>query len=212
MKRWITKNGKHFQIDVQYDDSEVIDINFSVRKREEYNKFGWARFVGAISYNELEDLYSKIQSRRSLDCFKHSSSGEAIIEVNDNPKTTLGVDNVFVFAKGTKNNFNITRVVRFQAETEDEMEILREDLYEGRACSDTHIAFYQKEGVAREYRRENFPTFAEHRKRRSDGEASRGTDRDNRGREKYRSGYYLHVGEDGEVTEFFPTHYKNGSK
>lgn len=193
-------------------EDETIDINFSARKAEEYKQFGWARKCGAISFNELEDLYSKIHSRRSLDNFKHSSNGEAIIEVNDNPKTTLGVDNVFVFVKGTKNNFNITRVVRFQAETETEMEILREDLYEGRSCNNSYIAIYQEEGLATEYRPENWQSFAEYSKGRSERETRRATDRDNRGREKYRSGYYLHVGEDGEVTEFFPTHYKNGSK
>ena len=184
--------------------SETIHTNYAAQKDEEYKQFRWARECGAISFNELNDLFSKIQSSRSLDCFKHSSNGEAIIEVNDKPNTTLGVDNVFVFVKGTKNNFYINRVVRFQAETETEMEILKEHLYEGRTCSDTYLSIYQKQGITREYRNENSPNFAEHRTRGSDGETSRGTDPNNRGRAKYRSGYHLHIGEDGEVTEFFP--------
>ena len=50
-------------------------------------------------------------------------SGEAIIEVNKKPYTTLDVDNVFVFVKGTKDNFRITRTVRFNAEAETEMKL-----------------------------------------------------------------------------------------
>ena len=165
----------------------------------QYNSFGWARYAGALTKSELDDLYAKIQARMTLRTYKQSSRGEAIIEVNNTPHTTLGVDNVFVFVKGSKNDFKITRVVRFNAETETEMEILKEDLYEGRTCSDTHIALYQAEGLAREYRREDFPNFAEYREGRSNGEESRGTDRDNRRSKKYGSGYSLVIGEDGEI-------------
>lgn len=166
----------------------------STYTEEQYNRFGWASEAGGITSSELDDLYSKIQARTTLRTFKQSSRGEAIIEVNKKPHTTLDVDNVFVFVKGTKNNFHITRTVRFNVETETEMEILREDLYEGRTCNDTHIALYQEKGLAREYRREDFPAFAEYSaerstRRTSNGETSRGTYQDNRGRAEYRSGH-----------------------
>ena len=168
---------------------------------KQYNSFGWARHAEALTKTELDDLYSKIQARTTLRTFRQSSKGEAIIEVNKKPHTTLDVDNVFVFVKGTKNNFEITRVVRFAAETETEMEILKEKLYERGTCSDTYLALYQKEGITREYRRKNSPTFAAYREGRSNGETSRRTNQNNRGRAKYRSGYSLTVGEDGEIIE-----------
>ena len=97
---------------------------------KQYTDFGWARHAKAISKNELDDLYSKLQEKGSLKRFPQSSKGEAVIEVNDKPHTTLGVNDVFVFVTGTKNNPQIKKVVRFQAETDTEMEIIKEKLYE----------------------------------------------------------------------------------
>ena len=167
--------------------------------KEQYEQFGWAREADALTKTELDDLYSKIQARYTLRTFKRSSKGEAIVKVNNEPHTKLGVNNVFVFVKGTKNNFKISRVVRFDAQTEVEMEIYEEDIYEGRTCSDTHLALYQREGITREYRREDFPTFAEYRERRRDGEKSRGADKDNRGPEEHGSGHSQAFGENGET-------------
>ena len=173
---------------------------------EQYNRFGWARAENALSKAELDDLYAKVQARSTLRTFKQSKNGEAIIEVNRKPHTTLDIDNVFVFVKGKKDDFRITRVVRFDVQTETEMDNIRRVLYEGRTCNDTYIRFNEEKGLAREYRREDLQSFAEYSKERtergaSNGETSRGTDTDNRRSEKYRSGYSLHVGEDGKITE-----------
>ena len=119
--------------------------------QEQYNSFGWARDNDAISKNELDDMYSKIHEKGSLSKFKKSVYGEAVIEVNDNPHTTLGVDNVFVFVTGTKTNPKINRVVRFQFETETEMEIIKEKLYERGSFSNTYYSFLKQHGLAREY-------------------------------------------------------------
>ena len=96
---------------------------------KQYNTFGWARDAEAISKNELDDMYSKIHEKGSLKRFAQSSNGEAIIEVNDDPHTTLGVNNVFVFAKGTKNNPEITRVVRVNFFDEASVDVFRKDIY-----------------------------------------------------------------------------------
>ena len=175
---------------------------------KEYNSFGWARAAEALSHAELDDLYAKIQARSSLYTFRRSKNGEFIIEVNNKPHTTLDVDNVFVFVKGTTKAFTIARVVRFDVQTETEMDSIRRTLYEGRTCNDTYIRLNEEKGLAREYRRENSQSFAEYSKERAErrsgnGETSRGDDRNHRRSEKYRSGYYLHIGEDGEITETF---------
>ena len=111
-----------------YKESGTINTNtqYSVSfidkySQKQYNNFGWARDAEAISKNELDDLYSKIQEKGSLKKFTQSSSGEAIIEVNDKPHTTLGVDNVFVFVTDTRNNPQINKVIKFQVDTDTEM-------------------------------------------------------------------------------------------
>ena len=180
------------------------DIRFALTDytEEQYNSFGWANYAGAITTKEIDDLYSKIQPRTTLHTFKQSSKGEAIIEVNKKPHTTLDVDNVFVFVKGTKNNFYINRVVRFNAETETEMEIIKEALYERGTWSDSYLPYYERENIAKEYRRENSKSFEQYKQDQRSGSSrqeSRGANQNNRGRAKYRSGYSLNVGEDGEL-------------
>ena len=115
------------------DDGE---IEYSVSKdidkytEKQYNDFGWARVAEAITKNELDDMYSKIQEKGSLKKFAQSSNGEAIIEVNDRPHTTLGVNNKFLFVIGTETNPEITRVVSVNFSDEDSIDVFRKDIYE----------------------------------------------------------------------------------
>jgi len=155
------------------EDSEGTRVDKYTKKQ--YNAFGWAREAEAITKNELDDLYSKVQEKGLLKKFAQSSSGEAIIEVNDKPHTTLGVDNVFVFATVTKNNLKITKVVRFQAETDTEMEIIKEKLYERGSFSNTYYSFLKQYGIAREYSKKsalNYTEYEEKIRRRSSGTES----------------------------------------
>ncbi len=133
--------------------------------KKQYNDFGWARYTGAITKNELDDVYSKVQEKGSLKKFAQSSSGEAIVEVNDKPHTTLGTDNVFVFATGTKNNPKITKVVRFQVETDIEMEIIKEQLYERGSFSNTYCSFLEQYGIAREYSKKSALDYTEYKEK-----------------------------------------------
>ena len=100
-------------IDLQYDaqasmgmsaeertidrDDAIVKYSLDEYTEKQYNDFGWARVAEAITINELDDMYSKIQEKGSLKKFAQSSNGEAIIEVNDRPHTTLGVNNKFLF-------------------------------------------------------------------------------------------------------------------
>ena len=180
----------------------------------QYSRFGWARYADALTSTELDDLYSKVQAKSSLRAFKQSSKGEAIIEVNNKPHTTLDIDNVFVFVKGAKSNFTITRVVRFTAETETEMEIIKEELYEGRTWSDSYCSFLSQEGLAKEFSREDTEAFEQYQqkaRRRSGRSESRRANQYNRRSEKYRSGYSLSLGEDGEISEDFKFNLKSNS-
>ena len=166
---------------------------------EEYESFGWARAVGGITYNELDDLYSKIQACKSLSNFARSDEGEYIIEVNDDPHRYLEADNVFVFIKGRKNAFRIKKTIRFAVESQTEMEIIKEILYEGRTCRNTYISLIKEQGIAREYRRKDTSTFDEYKRSATNRETSGRTDSNYRRFEEYRVGYPFVFGEYREV-------------
>lgn len=166
--------------------------------REQYNTFGWAREAGAITKDELDDLYSKIKAMRTLRTQYESTKGEKIIKVNDKPETTLGVDNVLVFVQGTRNNFKITGVIRFDAETEAEMEVWEDGLYEKGKIRDSYLAFYKSQGYIAEYRVEDSPNFAEYKSRKRDGGLRDGAAGLDRRSEEHGSGRDLDDRAEGE--------------
>ena len=161
-----------------------------VYTEKQYNSFGWARYAEAISSSELDDMYSKIQEKGSLRRFRRSANDEAIIEVNDKPYTTLGVDNVFVFVKGSKNSPYITRVIRVSLYSETDMEKVRKYIYareKGNSNSRASIIvrnLLEEDGLFGEYRREYFDSYQEYRTQvgergiGSEGEGDSRTDRD----------------------------------
>ncbi len=124
---------------------------------KQYNSFGWARDTGAITKNELDDMYSKIHVKGSLKGFAQTSYGEAIIEVNDDPYA-LAANNVFAFVKGTKNNPEITRVVRVNFSDEASIDLFRKDIYENtgyrtletyaRRIGEEYIQYYDRSHYA----------------------------------------------------------------
>ena len=134
--------------------------------QKQYNNFGWARTTDAISKNELDDMYSKIHEKGSLAKFKKSTNGEAIIEVNDKPRTTLGANNVFAFVKGTKNEPQITRVVRVNLFDEASIDVFRKDIYE-RNDHRTLEAYARVMGeeLIRYYDRNNSASYGEYTER-----------------------------------------------
>ena len=183
--------------DFNFDKSSQRSYAYS---KEQYDSFGWVREANAMTKNELDDLYSKIQEKSTLRSFKRNSNGEAIVEVNNEPHANLAVDNVFAFVTGTKNKFSISKVIRFDADTATEMEILKEVLYEERAFSDTHLAFLESKGFATQYTQEGAKSFDEYKGLRESGATSRGTNQDYRGREEHGGRYHQDSGADGEVT------------
>lgn len=126
---------------------------------KQYNDFGWARYANAITKNELDDMHSKLHEKGSLKKFPQTKYGEAVVEINDDPHAVLKTNNVLAFVTGTVNNPKITRVVRFNVNTEAEMEIIKEILYEGSAFADTDYSFLEEEGIAREYKRNSVLTY-----------------------------------------------------
>ena len=159
-----TMSDIRFSMDLDGNGDGSVDIYTD----EQYNSFGWARHAEALTKDELDDLYSKLQEKKILRRFKQSSSGEAIVEVNDKPKTTLGVDNVFVFVKGKATEPQITRLLRVSLFNETDMEKVRKFIYdnEKRANARTSIAtgnFFFEEGLFTGFARNDFPSYQAYR-------------------------------------------------
>ena len=174
---------------LEAESSNKAEVALDNYTEKQYNNFGWARATGAITKNELDDLYSKLQTKGTMKAFPQSKNGEAIVEVNDNPNTTLGVNNVLAFVVGTKDNPIITRIVRFDAETDTEMEIIKEDLYEGGTFSNPYYSFLEAEGFAREYRKESAISYNEYARKVRSGSSGAESNRTdgNRGFQRNRS-------------------------
>ena len=133
--------------------------------KEQYNNFGWAREVGAITSNEPDDLYSAIKIKKRLSDCPISSQNERIVEVNNKPHTTLDVSNVFVFVQGSRNNPEITRVIRAEIFSNTEMKENSDVIY-GREAGDASAisAFkvFEDFGIFREFRREDLPNYTQY--------------------------------------------------
>ena len=160
-----TVSDIRFSVDLDENGTQSVD-NYT---EEQYNSFGWARHAEALTKDELDDLYSKLQEKKILRRFKQSSSGEAIVEVNDKPKTTLGVDNVFVFVKGKATEPQITRVLRVSLFNETDMEKVRKYIYarekaysNGRTSKFAGDALWEN-GLVDEYARRNVQGYQEYR-------------------------------------------------
>jgi len=145
---------------------------------KQYNDFGWARDAEAISKNELDDMYSKIHEKGSLKKFPQTSRGEAIIEVNNKPHTTLDTDNVFVFVTGTKNQPKIERILKVNAFDEETLEYFRKDIYvQSRTGYRTLEAYARRIGeeFLRYYDRSHNANYREYtNKTRAHGSGSKG--------------------------------------
>lgn len=84
------------------------------------------------------------------------------------------------------------------------MEIIKEALYERGTWSDSYLPYFERENIAKEYRRENSKSFEQYKQEqrsRSSGQTSRGTNQSNRKPSKYGGGRSFVFGENGEVTE-----------
>ncbi len=170
---------------VHTQDSKGRGLTPDTYSEQQYYQFGWAREAGAITKNELDDLYSKIQEKGSLKKFRQSANGEAIVEVNDDPHALLGVNNVFVFVKGTRNAPEITRVLRVDMFDEYSVDLFREDIYvrSGYRTLETY-ADAMGEELIRYYDRHDCADFSEYKNRAraqrsgSDSERNPAADRD----------------------------------
>ena len=153
---------------------------------EQYNSFGWTSYSGTLIPSQIDDLYSKIQEKKSLKSFPQSANGEAIIAVNPHPQSSLEVDNTLVFVKGTKKSFDIIRVLVIDLYSETDIFELEELIYEAEqrpwSRARSIVANMFESELVREFRRRDFSSYQEYTaasEQRSRGREGEGDNRDN---------------------------------
>lgn len=160
----LSERFNKYSDDIRFSATEETDFEeVDFYSERQYNDFGWARHQGVLTVNELDDLYSKLNEKKSLKGFVSDGYGGAVVEVNDKPYTTLGVDNVLLFITGTKSSPKINKVVRFFAITEEEMETIRSVLYENGKVNYTNFAYLVEQEVAKEYKRRGAVGYNEYK-------------------------------------------------
>ncbi len=152
---------------------------------KQYNDFGWARVNGVLSKKENADFVSKYRRvKLGLQRETHkTANGEIIVAVNDGTDKAFGINNVLVYAKGSFENYKITKVVRLNLDNETALEYVRDFIYE--ICSNRRKQAYQEsnsfedifdEGLIRSFVRESMPSYQDSKR-----EARRRTSGDNSG-------------------------------
>ncbi len=165
--------------DIRY--SLKADINDYTEKQ--YNDFGWARVNGVLSYREngnFRTKYGEIKSGKQKGVHK-TSKGEIIVAVNDMEHGKFGVNNVLVFAKGSYENYKITRVVKIDLENETDIEIVRNYIYEresSRTSTSVIVENLYEQELIREYRDSDFGDYQELKGQRRESKRDSGIDRD----------------------------------
>ena len=108
--------------------------------------------------------------KRSLAGATKSASNSSISDSSEksNPPTKKSSKNSsgrrFVFLEGTKSRNTITRVIRFDADTENYREDLTREIIRDRTFDDTNFHILAEFSLATEYRRRDAPSFAEYRR------------------------------------------------
>ncbi len=218
-------NEKRGTITTTYQNGEVVTENLSGQDssysythkdenrvdnytEEQYNNFGWARNDNIVSYNNLKDLHSKLQSKRSLHSFPQSMRGEAIVAVNDHPEVSLEVNNTLLFIAGRKDSPRITRVIKIDLYNETDISELEKIIYEAEngpwSRARSIVANMFESGLVREYRPKDFPSYQEYKaeaRQRVLGQEGGGDNRNN----QQQNGRANDTGENSgdEITQYF---------
>lgn len=97
---------------------------------EDYKNYGWVRHNNVINAGYWRNFTENFaQAVNNLQKYPKSKSGEFMISVYD-VYSESEVDDVIVFAKGTIESPNITKIIKFNLSDESEIDPKRRNLYE----------------------------------------------------------------------------------
>lgn len=182
-----SKNDTQKRYALSVVDSDNVDLIDNYTEKQ-YNDFGWARVNGVLSHRENGDFkakYRKIKSGTQKEIHR-TANGEIIVAVNDMENGKFGVNNVLVFAKGSYENYKITKVVRLKSNNETHLEVIRGFIYEYEKDTNTKTRYVLEdlygEEVIGQYNSGDFDDYRTLKKkvwRRKRGDESGGIDGDN---------------------------------
>ena len=140
-----------------------VKAEYNDYTEELYNRFGWATYNGAMTKEEIDDLQSKLHSKTERERLPKVGSAEWTIAVHHTDDGSLKTNNVLVIGKGTAENFTILWVVRFNAQTEGDMEIYEAEVYKGPDSFDHAVAYFEREGNCFDYERHSIKSYSSYR-------------------------------------------------
>ena len=107
-----------------------VDSDIDNYTKEQYNNFGWVRANNVLNagyYRNFTENFA--QAVENLQKYPVSKSGEFMIAVYD-VYSDSEIADVVVFAKGTIEMPNITKIIKFNLTDESELDQKRRNLYE----------------------------------------------------------------------------------
>lgn len=165
---YVIESDKKLALQKQESSSNEISKPASIDNYTEsqYNKFGWIRANNALTKNQWNDFNRKFAAAKNkTNTFNKTINGEQIIPVNDMVGESFGVDNVLVFAKGTYQNPNITKIIKIDLADETSIDYVRRFIYdnETRANNQTSNALKDifGEELISELSARDFPSYQE---------------------------------------------------
>ncbi len=151
--------------DIRFSRKDKADINQYTEKQ--YNDFGWARVNGILSINENEDFKTKYRQIKdgTLNRINKSINGEILVEVNNSKGADFAVNNTLVYAKGSYDNYKITKIIKINLNYETDIESIRRNIYEwerrGWTRTDAIIERVYGKELVRIYRLGDCPSYRE---------------------------------------------------
>ena len=129
---------------------------------EEYNSYGWVRENDVLTSAQYKDFESKFAKALNGDSYHKTASGEYMISVSHKGDRVLdGVEYTIVYAKGTIEKPEITRILEINENDETKLSEIRRHLYEVEGRGDQQ----ETSGVFRRYNPSDFAGYESAKRR-----------------------------------------------
>ena len=105
-------------------DSFVQPQTKYVYTQEQYERFGWAVSAGLLEPGHIDDLETKKFGVNTSKKYLKTDKDEYIIPVNASPRKGNGVNNTFLYVKGTAERWEITNLIKVDLDNETDIDEL----------------------------------------------------------------------------------------
>ena len=134
--------------------------------KEQYEAYGWVRANDVLSTDQYRDFVSKFADVVSKGyAVEESLSGEYMIPISGLNEDVFGIDNTIVFARGTIERPEITRIIKIALDEETLIIPIREYIIEYEktvGTSDRAAQIYYGEEIIGQVSRDDFANYREY--------------------------------------------------